>query len=106
MIGGVVEVELARHQWEEGRRALQAPGPDAAAARALARQVEILSAELTRRLGQVFTLAELVAVYEGADRWSIELLQEAFPDEVPASVSTAADAAFELRSRYASDYVP
>ncbi len=101
-----MEVELARHQWEEGRRALQARGPDSAAARALVRQVEILSAELTRRLGQVFTLAELVAVYEGADRWSVELLQEAIPDEVPTSVSTAADAAFALYSRRAFDYEP
>jgi hypothetical protein len=105
MIGGAVEIELARHQWEEGRRVLQAAGSDPASA-ALLRQVGIVSAELTRRLGQVFTLAELVALYEGADRWSVSLLHEALPEEAPAHVSAVADAAFELHSRRALDYAP
>jgi len=106
MIAGVVEIELARHQWDEGRRALQIAGSDEAAADALARQVRIVSAELTRRLGQVFTLSELVEVYAGADRWSVGLLDEAFPGQVPTRTSCVADAAFELHSRHASDYAP
>jgi hypothetical protein len=101
-----VGTELARHQWEEGRRALQRAGSDPAAAGLLARKVEIVSAEIARRLGQVFTLAELVELYEGADRWSLALLHDALPDELPSAASTAADAAFEFYARRASDFTP
>ncbi len=102
----VLELELARHQWAEGRRALQRAGRDPAAADALARQVEILTGELASRLGQVFTLAELAGVYRGADRWSLPLLQEALPEDPPFSAGTVADAAFDQYSRRASDYAP
>ena len=101
-----MDIELARHQWDDGRRTLQRAGSDSVAARALQRQVDIVSAELARRLGQVFTLAELVRVYEGADVWSLPLLHETLAGEVQLHASTAADAAFELYARRASDYAP
>lgn len=106
MIRAVVDLELARHQWAEGRRAVDRRRADAAGHRRLVAQVEVVTAELTRRVGQVFTLDELATEYEGADRWTLETLDEAFPDEIPADVSTAADAAFDLYSRRASDYAP
>ncbi len=65
-----------------------------------------MTAELTRRVGQVFTLDELATEYDGADRWTLETIDDAFPDDVPADVSTTADAAFDLYSRRASDYAP
>jgi hypothetical protein len=106
MIDEGVEIELARHQWAEGQRALRRAGADPAAAASLGRQVEIVSAEIARRLGQVFTLAELVGVYRGVDRWALGLIQDALGDEVPSHSSNAADAAFDLYARRASDYVP
>jgi hypothetical protein len=101
MIVPVVDVELARHQWAEGRRAVERAGSEG-----LNRQVGVVTAELNRRVGQTFTLDELAAVYAGADRWALEAVHDAFPDGVPSQVSTAADAAFDLYSRRASDYSP
>ena len=106
MIDRVVNVELARHQWEDGRRAVERSRQDRAAYDHLSTQVGVLTAELARRVGQIFTLEELAAVYEGADRWVPEALHEAFPSEVPTQASTVADAAFQLFSRRASDYTP
>lgn len=105
MIESDVEVELARHQWEDGRRAFARASSDHVRADALARQVELISAELTRRLGLVFTLAELAAVYRDADRWSHALLLDAL-DEVPLHAAAVADTAFAQHARRASDYAP
>lgn len=106
MIDLVVDLDLARHQWEDGRRALERARADRAAYERLSMRVGIVTAELTRRVGQTFTLAELAAAYDGADRWALETIHDAFPDDVPAEVSTVADAAFDQYSRRASDYAP
>jgi hypothetical protein len=106
MIGGMADLDLARHQWEEGRRAVERARPDRREYAGLTRRVDAITAELTRRIGQTFTLAELVACYQGSDRWALETIDDAFPDERPGDVSTAADAAFDLYSRRASDYAP
>jgi hypothetical protein len=106
MIPAIVDLELARHQWAEGRRAVDRTRSDPGAHRRLVAQMEVVAAELTRRVGQVFTLDELAMEYDGADRWTLETIDDAFPDDVPAGVSTAADAAFDLTSRRASDYAP
>lgn len=101
-----MDLELARHQWAQGRRAVDRTRSDAGTHRRLVGQVEAVTAELTRRVGQVFTLDELATEYDGADRWTLETIDDAFPDDVPADVSTTADAAFDLYSRRASDYAP
>jgi hypothetical protein len=106
MIGAVVDLELARHYWADGSRAVDRRRSDPGEQDRLSSRVGVVAAELARRVGQTFTLEELVAAYEGADRWALEALEEAFPDEAPADVSTVADAAFDLYSRRASDYSP
>jgi hypothetical protein len=106
MIGGVVDVELARHQWAEGRRAVERVRADRAAYQQLSVRVDVVADALTRRIGQVFTLSELADEYGSADRWALEALHDAFPDNLPAEVSTVANAAFDLYSRRASDYSP
>jgi hypothetical protein len=106
MIRAVVNLELARHQWAEGRRAVERTRSDPTAHRRLVAQVEVVAAELTRRVGQSFTLDELATEYDGADRWTLETIDDAFPDDAPRNVSTSADAAFDLYSRRASDYAP
>jgi hypothetical protein len=102
----MADLDLARHQWEEGRRAVQRARDDRQEYARLTRRIDAVTAELTRRVGQTFTLAELAAVYGGADRWALETIDDAFPDESTGGVSTAADAAFDLYSRRASDYAP
>jgi len=106
MIGEVVDIELARYQWQEGRRALERARRDRPRYGQLTREVEIVTAALTRRIGQVFTLGELATVYETADRWVFEAIHEAFPERAPSAASTVADAAFDASSRRASDYTP
>ncbi|HEY4347225.1 MAG TPA: hypothetical protein VGM80_06505 [Gaiellaceae bacterium] len=106
MIGAEVNVELARHQWEEGRRAVDRARRDRPRWQQLIREVDVVTACLTRRVGQVFTLEELATAYEGADRWVLEEIHEAFPDLVPVEASTVASAAFDAYSRRASDYAP
>ncbi len=106
MIGAVVDLELARHQWAEGRRALGRAGSDRAAQRRLNAASDVIVAELTRRVGQVFTLQTLADVYEHSDRWTLEAVAEALPEDGTAAVADAADAAFDRFSRRASDYAP
>jgi hypothetical protein len=101
-----MDVELARYQWEEGRRTLERLRHDRPRHRQLIHEVDIVTAALTRRIGQVFTLDELATVYESADRWVFEAIHEAFPDQAPAAAATVADAAFDAHSRRASDYAP
>jgi hypothetical protein len=102
----MADVHLARHQWEEGRRAVERARADSGAYARLNRRIDVVTAELTRRIGQNFTLAELASVYDSADRWVLESIDDALPDESPGPVSTAADAAFDQYSRRASDYSP
>jgi hypothetical protein len=106
MIGRVVDVELARHQWAEGRRALDRARDDRAAYKRLTRGIDVVLAELTRRVGQTFTLEELAGAYPAADRWSLEVIDDAFEAGAPADTSVMTDAAFDRYSRRASDYAP
>jgi hypothetical protein len=106
MIGAVVDLELARQQWADGRRALARAQSDPAAYRRLLAGVDVVLAELTRRLGQNFTLAELADAYRQADRWTLEAIDDAFDDGPSPPVSATVDAAFDQFSRRASNYAP
>jgi len=99
-----IEVELARHQWDEGARALGRLDAGSLAEARRARQMEVVTAELSRRIGQVFTLSELTEVYAGADRWSLALIHEQLPEDPVADAASAVDAAFGLYARRASDF--
>jgi hypothetical protein len=102
-----VDVELARHQWEDGLRRLETRSHDGAPYERLLRQVDVVSKGLRQRVGQVFTLAELANVYDGADEWARGLIDDANPEAAPADEpGTVADAAFHLYARGAADYTP
>jgi hypothetical protein len=103
-----VDVELARQQWEQGRRRIEGlRADDPVAYRRLSEQVELVAAELRRRVGQTFTMDELAAAYEGADDWAREVLEDARAEEdAPPETATVADAAFHLYAHGASDYAP
>jgi hypothetical protein len=107
MIRHLMDVELARQQWEDGRRRLAGELPDSIDAHRLAAQVDLIVAELRRRLGQVFTLEQLAAAYDGAGEWARELLFDARPDGAPPpDTATVTDAAFQQYARGAVDYRP
>jgi hypothetical protein len=102
-----MDVELARQQWRDGNRRVENTRGDRARYVQLTGQVDVVVAGLRRRVGQVFTLAELADAYRGADDWARELLEEADPEGPPAAeAGTVADAAFHLYARGATDYRP
>ena len=100
-------IDHARQQWEEGSRRLEAEARDPARYRRLLDQVEAITDELRRRVGQTFSLAELVQVYDGAERWSRDVVGERAPAPGwPRDVAMVEDAAFHLYARGAVDYTP
>ena len=101
-----VDVELARQQWQDGNRRVEAVRTDRQRYRQLVTEIEQIVAGLRKRVGQTFTLDELADAYVGADDWVRELLEEADPEGVPAEPGTVADAAFHVYARGALDYRP
>jgi hypothetical protein len=103
----VSRVELARQEWEEGRRRFEAARAEGPRYRQLVELLELVLDELRKRIGQTYTLAELVAAYDDSDRWARELLEEraqspTWPRELPVVLA----AAFNAFQRGAIDYKP
>jgi hypothetical protein len=103
-----MDLEIARQQWQDGNRRVEETRADRDRYTELGRQVDVVVSGLRKRVGQVFTLAELADAYEGADEWARELLDAAAdPDEPPTvEAGTVADAAFHAYARGAADYNP
>jgi hypothetical protein len=100
-------IDSARQQWDEGSRRLEAEAVDPARYRQLCRLVEVLLAELRRKVGQRFTLAELAVVHARAEDWARDLVQDAMPSEPKIGVGDVplvVDAAFHAYARGATDY--
>lgn len=101
-----IEVELARRQWEEGRDRFDAES-QAARREALLAALDAVIAELRRRVGQTFTLAELASEYAHADDWVRSTVSEhARFAGWPRHLTTVQDTAFHLYARGATDYAP
>jgi hypothetical protein len=99
-------LEHARQEWQEGHRRLEALAGNPALYRRLLGQLEAVTDELRRRVGQTFTLAELAEAYGTADAWGLEVLAEYSRPADLAHAVTVGDAAFHLYSRGAVDYAP
>jgi hypothetical protein len=100
---------IARHQWAEGKRQLDATGLDTARSRHLTILVDAVLTELPKRIGQTFTLADLARVYDGAEDWVREVILDSMPPRSRAGIRDTAlvqDAAFWLYAQGASDYRP
>jgi hypothetical protein len=104
-----VMLQAARQQWDEGLRRLDAEGEDTARSRHLWLLIEEVVAELRRRVGQTFTLADLAGVYEGSEDWVRDVVIRATPPRARAGLKDSAlvqDAAFAHYARGATDYRP
>jgi hypothetical protein len=102
-----VVVDVARREWEDGYRRFQAASRDPATADKLNIQLEVVTAELRRRIGQTFTLEELVTLYERAEAWVRDSVSEHAPTPGwPRTLALVEDAAFHLYQRGAVDYKP
>jgi hypothetical protein len=103
----VADLESARRDWAEGWRRLEESARDAQASERLHRQVDVVTAELQRRVGATFTLRELAAAYRDAENWARDAVAErAATPGWPRTLAIAVDAAFHLYARGAVDYVP
>jgi len=102
-----MDLELARQQWQDGNRRVEATRSERRRYVELTGDIELVVAQLRKRVGQNFTLAELAAAYDGADEWVRELLDDADPEgSGPPEPGTVTDAAFHLYARGAVDYRP
>jgi hypothetical protein len=99
-------VDSTRREWAEAHRRLQSLASDQALYWRLVDELELVTDELRRRVGEIFTLEQLVAAYGDADEWSREVLEERGGPGAHRHAALLEDAAFHLYSRGASDYRP
>ncbi len=98
--------ELVQQEWEEGERRLEAERDDRRRYETLLRQIEVVTEELRKQVGQVFTLDELARAYRNADRWAREVVEEREPSPGwPRDLSLVLAAAFYAYQRGATDYL-
>ena len=103
----MIATDSARQEWEEGYRRFEAASREPAAQERLLRQLEVLTDELRRRVGQTFTLEQLAAAYGRADAWALDAVSEhAAGPGWPRTVAMVQAAAFHLYQRGAIDYSP
>ena len=100
-------IAVARQEWEEGSRRLEAARDDARRYRQLLELLDLILDELRKRIGQTYTLEELVAAYGESERWARELLEErsTLPGW-PRDLTLVLAAAFDAYQRGAIDYEP
>jgi alcohol dehydrogenase class IV len=102
-----VVIEVVRREWEDGYRRFEAASRDPVAADRLRAQLEVVTGELRRRIGQTFTLEQLALAYERADAWARDVVSEhAATPGWPRTLALVEDAAFHLYQRGAVDYAP
>ena len=100
-------VEGARRDWEDGNRRFELACRDDTQAERLRTQLELILAELRRRVGSTFTLSRLAEAYTGSDAWILQVVEEhAATPGWARSVSMVGDAAFYIYARGAVDYTP
>jgi hypothetical protein len=100
-------LETTRREWEEGNRRLEAAASDRPRYERLLAELELVLDGLRKRVGQTYTLGELAAAYDEADRWVQEELAESEPGSGwPTRLTIVQDAAFHRYSRGAVDYRP
>jgi hypothetical protein len=101
-----VATELVQQEWEEGERRLEAERDDRRRYETLLRQIEVVTEELRKQVGQVFTLDDLARAYRNADRWAREVVEEREPSPGwPRDLSLVLAAAFYGYQRGATDYL-
>ena len=101
------DIESARRDWDDGYRRLLAATNDPIGSDRLHQQVDVILAELRKRVGAIFTIAQLADAYARSESWLLETIDERAPvPGWPRTVAVAGDAAFHLYARGAVDYTP
>jgi hypothetical protein len=103
----VLALEVVRSEWEDGYRRFRELSRDRVAADRLSLQLDVVTDELRKRVGQTFTLEDLAARYAAADEWVRDTVSERAPTPGwPRTLAIVQDAAFHLYQRGAVDYAP
>jgi hypothetical protein len=98
-------IVLVQQEWAEGYRDLEAERHDRSRYNRLLEQVEVVTDELRKRIGQTYTLDELAAAYHSAERWAREAVEERAPSPGwPRDLALVLAAAFHTYQRGAVDY--
>ncbi len=100
-------VAVARHEWEDGTRRLEAARDDVRRYHQLLELLDLIRDELRKRVGQTYTLAQLTAAYAEAEVWARELLDDrSSVPGWPRDLTTVLAAAFDAYQLGALDYTP
>jgi hypothetical protein len=103
----VTSLEIVRQEWGEGFQRLESARDDNRRYARLLVQLELVGDELRKRVGQTYTLAQLAAAYDDADRWGREVVEERAPSPGwSRDLGTVLAAAFHAYQRGAADYLP
>lgn len=100
-------LHVARHEWEDGTRRLEAARDDVRRYYPLLELLDLILDELRKRVGQTYTLAELAGAYGEAEAWARELLDDRSTQPGwPRDLTTVLAAAFDAYQLGAVDYAP
>ena len=100
-------LDVVRREWEDGYRRFEDLSRDRVASERLRAQLDVVTDELRKRVGQTFTLGQLTGAYAQADAWTRGAVSEhAATPGWPRTLAIVQDAAFYLYQRGAIDYTP
>jgi hypothetical protein len=98
-------LDVVRREWADGYRRFDDLSRDRVAGERLRAQLDVVTDELRKRVGQTFTLEQLAQAYERADEWAREAVSErAATPGWPRTLAIVQEAAFHLYQRGAVDY--
>jgi hypothetical protein len=102
-----MSLPTARVDWERAFAELERQKSDPRRYARLLDAVDAVTAELRARVGQTFTLDQLLDAYATVERWGREAVAERAPfDGWPRDLALVQDAAFHLYARGALDFRP
>ena len=96
-------VELALLEWAEGARRLAALELTTRRRFVVETLVAELDAEIVRRVGQAFTLAQLTSVYASSEPWCLDVAQRVTDETWAYDLSLVQPAPFARVARNAID---
>ena len=100
-------VSTARVDWERAYDQIEAQKNDPRRYGRLLAAVDAVTAELRSRIGQTFTMQQLVDCYATVERWGRHAVSERAPyDGWPRDLALVQDAAFHVYARGALDFGP
>jgi hypothetical protein len=100
-------LEVVRSEWEDGYRRFRDLSRDRIVSDRLNLQLEVVTDELRKQIGQTFTLEDLANKYQAADEWvRVAVSERAATPGWPRTLAIVQDTAFHLYQRGAVDYTP